>query len=215
MKNFDARMEEILRRSEEMKKMQQRRKKLLLTTIPVALCCVLCLGVFPFWEGGRTGETGGANGGMAAPEHSERHDCITVVIPAQTVSPEMSNENNYSQNTTGFQVRGNEQNQTFDNPALIESLRTMLARLTAPDPNSSTSGAPVGGAGSEPGDGETTVGKTQPKEGYILSFSDDLGVLYQYRLHKNQLTDLSTGATKILSEQDATVLYNMLGVPME
>ena len=215
MKNFDTRMEEILRRSEEMKKMQQRRKKLLLTTIPVALCCVLCLGVFPFLEGGRTGETGGANGGMAAPEHSEQHDCITVVIPAQTVSPEMSNENNYSQNTTGFQVRGNEQNQTFDNPALIEALRTMLVHLTADDPNSSTSGAPVGGAGSEPGDGETTVGKAQPKEGYILSFSDDHGVLSQYHLYKNQLTDLSTGATKILSKQDATVLYNMLGIPME
>ena len=212
MKNFDVRMKEILRRSEEMKKMQQRRKKLLLTTIPVALCCVLCLGVFPFLEGGRTGETGGANGGMAAPEHSERHDCITVVIPAQTVSPEMHNENNYSQNTTGFQVRGNEQNQTFDNPAMIEALRTMLVHLTADDPYA---GAPAGGTGSTPGEGETTAGKAQPKEGYVLSFSDDHGVLSQYHLYKNQLTDLSTGATKILSEQDATVLYNMLGVPME
>ena len=212
MNNFDARMEEILRRSEEMKKMQQRRKKLLLTTIPVALCCVLCLGVFPFLEGGSSGETGSANSGIPALEDSDRLDGVFLEIPGQTQTPEMYNENYYSQHTMGFQVRGNEQDKTLDNAALIEALRTMLAHLTAADPYA---GAPVGGAGSEPSAGETTVGKAQPKEGYILSFSDNQGVLCQYHLYKNQLTDLFTGATKILAEQDATVLYNMLGVPME
>lgn len=215
MMNFDARMEEILRRSEEMKKVQQRRKRMLLTAIPMALCCVLCLGIFPFLEGGRSGETGSPNGGMATPEHSEQHDCMSVVIPAQTVSPEMSNENNYSHTITGFRVRGNDQDQTINNPALIETLRVMLNHLTAVDPAPSSSGTPVGGTGSEPGDGKTTFGNGQPKEGYILSFSGDQGMICQYHLYKNRLTDLSTGVTKILSEQDATVLYNMLGIPME
>ena len=212
MKNFDVRMKEILRRSEEMKKMQQRRKKLLLTTIPVALCCVLCLGVIPFLEGGRTGETGDAIGGMSAPEHSERHDCLSVVIPAQTVSPEMSDGNNFSSNITGIQITGNNLDRTSNDPVLIDTLRGMLVHLTAADPYA---GVPAGGTGSTPGEGETTAGKAQPKEGYVLSFSDDHGVLSQYHLYKNQLTDLSTGATKILAEQDATVLYNMLGIPME
>ena len=215
MMNFGARMEEILRRSEEMKKVQQRRKRMLLTAIPMALCCVLCLGIFPFLEGGRSGETGSPNGGMAAPEHSERHDCISVVIPAQTVSPEMSDGNNFSSNITGIQIEGNNLDRTSNDLVLIDTLRGMLAHLTAVDPAPSSSGTPVGGTGSEPGDGKTTFGNGQPKEGYILSFSGDQGMICQYHLYKNRLTDLSTGVTKILAEHDATALYRLLDVPME
>jgi hypothetical protein len=127
----------------------------------------------------------------------------------------MSDGNNLSSNITGIQIMGNNLDRTSNDPVLIDTLRGMLAHLTAADPAPSSSGTPVGGTGGEPGDGETTFGNGQPKEGYILSLSDDFGILYQYRLYKTQLTDLSTGVTKILSEQDATVLYNMLDVPME
>ena len=65
MKNFDARMDEIIRRSEEMKRLQRRRKKNGLVLIPVALCAVLCLTVIlPGIPTDAYVSNGGAAGGM-------------------------------------------------------------------------------------------------------------------------------------------------------
>lgn len=215
MRNFDARMEEILRRGEELKKVQNRRKKRLLTVIPVALCCVLCLGVFPLLKGGSSGQTGGTNGGSTTPEHSDRFDSLSVGIPI-TEPEENAPESSYgmAQPVDAIHITGKGMNRLTEDPAVIAEVCALLTRVTAATPNFSIASSHLSGSGDDPtSDGDATIGKTQTQEGYILSLVDAQGNTCQYRLNQSVLTRIDTGETDFLREDDLTELYGLLGIP--
>lgn len=220
MKNLDARLAEIRRRSEELEREKQQRRKLALTVIPVTLCCVVCLGaVVLSLPGGRAGETGGANGGLPAPELSDRFDGTSIGIPVGT-PPEMYAENSFSmaQNVAAIHITGKGMDRVTEDPTVIAEICAVMARATASTPNYSTAGSDVSGRGEDPEagtDGETTVGKTQPKDFYILSFVDLEGNTCQYRLNRSVLTQIATGETDFLMGDDLTELYTLLGLPVE
>lgn len=221
MKNFDARMEEILRRSEELKREKRQRRKLVLTVIPVTLCCAACLGaVLLSLPSGRSGENGGAPGGWQTMDKTDRLDGIEAAVPGNNQMPEMYTENSFSmgQNVAAIHITGKGMDRFTDDPAVIAEVCSLLMRATASTPNYSTAGSDVPGRGEDPEagtDGETTVGKTQSKDFYILSFVDSEGNTRQYRLNQSVLTQIATGETDFLMGDDLTELYGLLGLPVE
>ena len=76
-------------------------------------------------------------------------------------------------------------------------------------------GAPASGMGEQPNDGDSTVGKTQPKGCYTVSFLNGGGVLCRYRLDRYVLTDSNTGEMFSLEASEAAALYALLGIVLE
>ena len=210
MRNFDQRMDEIRRRSEELKLKQRKRRKLALTVIPLALCLVLCLGVllpevYPSLEDGVSIE---ANGGMPG-----RGESSGAMNPEQSAGTALSVER--------IEITGKGLDRTVSDPAVIAQICALWDKGTASTPNFSISGAPLGGAGQDPTgvhDGYSVDiynGKSSPKDCYIVAFTDIDGSVRKYKLNESVLTELSTGETDFLSEDELTKLYGLLGLPQE
>ncbi|MBQ9838188.1 MAG: hypothetical protein IJO56_01635 [Oscillospiraceae bacterium] len=205
MKNFDARMDEIIRRSEEMKRLQRRRKKIGLALLPVALCAVLCLTVIlPGIPTDAYVSNGGAAGGM----------------PGRGETPEGYTESYSGVGTSITQIRitGKGLDRTVSDPAVIDQICALWGKGTASTPNFSISGATVGGTGQNSTDGATVDidgGKSSPKDFYIVSFTDIDGTVRKYKLNESVLTELSTGETDFLMGEEQEELYGLLGLPLE
>lgn len=225
MRNFDQRMDEIRRRSEELKLKQRKRRKLALTIIPAALCVALCAaavlpGRAPAQE---LGEDIGLVDGLSELIQSSGISGISGAAsapPEMPRDPEMYIENFHSMSltVTGIQITGKGVDKTIDDLAVVAEICTLWERIIEPTPNFSTAGTTTHGRGDDPGDGndgETTAGKAQPKEYYTVSFLDDADILRQYWLNKSVLMELATGETDLLTEDDMTALYQLLGITAE
>lgn len=204
MRDFEARLEEIRRRSEALKKKERRRRKLWLAVIPTALCAAICLtALLPGWQ--RSQET-----------HKDPGDAIADMEQA----PEMHMDH-YSATTssvTAIQITGKGVDKHIDDPTVVARVCQLLETVTEPTPNFSMAGVPTGGAGEVYGDGrgqQGTTGKSQSKDHYIVAFLDADGVIREYRLNKSVLTALATGETDFLGEDDLAQLYGLLNLPVE
>ena len=221
MKKIDARMDEIIRRSEEMKRQQRRRRKMVLAAIPVTLCSVLCVGVFlSSLSGGRSGETNGMSLMQQEPGAQKLPDRDGAVVPGNNLTPEMQTQSNHSmiQSVTALQIMGKGVEKAIDTPEIIADVSALLRRITQPTPNFSMDDTPDSGRGDRPGDrtyGETTAEKNQSRDFYILSLLNADGIVCQYRLNGSVLTQIATGETDFLMDDDAAALYGLLGIPME
>ena len=205
MKNFDARMDEIIRRSEELKEKERRRKKLLLTAIPAALCVVCCLFlIVP--ELDRSTESGG---------RGSANDGVYDVYEQEM---QMESYSGSSADITRISITGKGLDRTVSDPAAVARTCHTWAQLTARTPNFSVAGSGQDGAdqdpmGNEPQKGE--YGKTSPEDHYIVSFLGADGIARQYKLNQNVLTELSTGESDFLTEDELTRLYLLLDLPVD
>lgn len=204
MSDFDARLGEIRRRSEALKKKERHRRRIVLTAIPAVLCAAICV-----------------NAIMPGLQHAKETltdpgDCIADMEQA----PEMYSEN-YSASTrpvAAIQITGRGVDKQIDDPMVIAKVCQLLETVTQPAPNFSIAGVPTGGAGENYWDGrgqQGTTGKTQSKDHYTLAFLDGNGVIREYRLNKSVLTELTTGETDFLWEDDLAQLYGLLGLEVE
>ena len=204
MRDFEARLEEIRRRSEVFKKKERRRRKLWLAVIPAALCAALCVtALLPGW--------------LRSQEMlKDPGDAIADMEQAQEMHMEQYSAS--TQTVTAIQITGKGVDKRIDDPAVIAQVCRLVEAVTEPAPNFSMAGVPTGGAGEVYGDGrgqQGTTGKSQSKDHYILTFLDADGVIREYRLNKSVLTSLATGETDFLGEKDLAQLYGLLDLPAE
>lgn len=203
MMDFDARLEEIRRRSEHLKRKERRRRGMLLTVIPAALCAVICIGMIMPKQPAKEIGTDPGN-----------------AVADMEQAPEMHVEN-YSasiQSVTAIQVTGKGVDKCIDDPKVVEMVCLLFDIVTDSTPNFSIAGAPTGGTGEVDTDGrgqQGTTGKTQSKDHFILAFLDGSGVIREYRLSKSVLTELTTGKTNFLQEDDLAQLYELLHISPE
>lgn len=205
MKDFDARLEEIRRRSEALKKAQQHRRKWAIAVMVSVFITVICAGAFlpGLQTAGEVQNGGTADGISEAPQSPERgfEESHSTVHPV-----------------TGIRITGKGTDKTIDDPAVIGKVCTMWDKVTAPTPQFSLGSAPIGGTGEDPGDPDREdnyTGKTSSTDYYIVSFLDAEGIARQYRLNQSVLTELTTGETDFLAGDDLSELYKLLALPIE
>lgn len=205
MKDFNARLEEIRRRSEELKEKERRRKKRLLTVIPAVLCVVCCL--FLIVPGS---DRATATGGRGS-DNGSAYDVYDQEMLMESYSGS-------SADITRISITGKGLDRTVSDPDAVARICQTWAQLTARTPNFSVAGSGQDGAdqdpmGNEPQEGEH--GKTSPEDHYIVSFLNADGTARQYKLNQNVLTELSTGESDFLKEDELTRLYSLLDLPVD
>lgn len=206
MMDFNARLEEIRRRSEVLKEKQRKRKKQLLIILPLSLCLALSIGIL-------SELSPSATDGIRLEDTAERGQSMEPMGPEESASTALS--------VLRIAVTGKGLDRTVSDPAVINDICILWQTITAPAPSFSITGTPVGGSGQDPThahDGFSTGTaneKGSPKDYYILSFTEYDGTVRKYKLKESVLTDLSTGKSDYLTGADLNALYTLLGLPME
>lgn len=203
MSDFSERLEEIRRRSEELKDKERQRRRRMLALIPAVLCAAICvIACLPGQSAQKIPKEPGD--GMADMERP----------------PEMQMEN-YSasiQSVVSIQITGKGVDKQIHDPAVIAKVCLLLDAVTEPTPSFSNAGIPTGGTGTVYGDDrgqQDTAGKTQSADHYTVVVLNANGVDCTYRLDKSVLTELTTGETDFLMEDDLAQLYALLDLPTE
>ena len=197
MRSFEERMAEIGRRSEEIKKARKAtRKRLLMACIPL----VLCIGVYAVLGMGLSGNTGGDP--ILLPENAPDGAAMGTLNGSGDVAYTRLDIRTSSVIADGTEETISDISRVcavYD--ILVERYRgSIISESMTEDKESEVSSS------------DTPKDNAAPVKEYTFTFSTPGGAEAIFRLQGNCLTDLATGESYILSQEQLDRLWEALGL---